>query len=108
MESRVPALYLDLFSCKNIAKSNYSIKVYGFATREDSTNYITTITITYITYTDIHNYYITVQNKSGYRAGTRPSVFCEGRVTPDYKETAYNQSPGTTINTSHYIIVVIV
>ena len=29
----------------------------------------------YITYTSIHNYYITVQNKSGYRAGTRPSVF---------------------------------
>ena len=29
----------------------------------------------YIQYTSIHNYYITVQNKSGYRAGTRPSVF---------------------------------
>ena len=27
-------------------------------------------------------------NKSGYRAGTRPSVFREGRVTPDYYLTA--------------------
>ena len=37
----------------------------------------------YITYTSIHNYYITVQNKSRYRACTRPSVFREGWVTPD-------------------------
>ena len=28
------------------------------------------------------------QNKSGHRAGTRPSVFCKGRVTPDYYLTA--------------------
>ena len=41
----------------------------------------------YITYTSIHNYYITVQNKSGYRAGTRPSVFREGS---GYTQLAYS------------------
>ena len=57
---QVPALYLDLFCCKNIAvQSHCSIFAYY-----------------HITYNSIHNYYIiTVQNKSGYRAGTRPYVF---------------------------------
>ena len=54
----------------------------------------------YITYTSIHtgNYYITVQNKSGYRAGTRPFVFREGRVTPDYTDCTYWVSVSTLVS----------
>ena len=56
---QVPALYPDLFCCKNIAvQSHCSIFTYY-----------------HIIDNSIHNYYITVQNKSGYRPGTRPSVF---------------------------------
>ena len=62
---RVPALYPDLFCCKNIAvQSHCSI----FAK--------VGLPYYHITYNSIHNYYITVQNKSGYRAGAQPSVFC--------------------------------
>ena len=32
---------------------------------------------------------INLQNKSGYRAGTRPSVFREGRVIPDYDNPSH-------------------